>query len=361
MKKFNLEKDVRKKSSKGITLIALVITIIVLLILAGVAISTLTGNNGLLEKTQYAAEQMEVAKFKDEAGLAYMELYSQNAQNQNYVVSEDDWVSLLQSNYGYTIRQSEGDNCVELNGMYYPISLSGSNIIVGEGTQDVEITPGGGGLGNIVMSSNLGDDVTSSMYGYKVSNYSANGVTDWSLFYKDNSGVYIISDDYISEDLSSYWANADGLVADMNDSTKWTSYVDSGVSGALAYGGPTKAMLENSYKAKHGNDYNLTSSPKDPLYVIESTTRHYGYCLATVDDGSVGQTTIKRNTKIAQRVDSNIISDIGIESNIFLGIKDPGTDDYAKMYYCWSNGQVDSGPIEEPSWGTQEMRSSYPG
>ncbi len=145
MKKEKTTKMNRLKKEYGITLIALVITIIVLLILAGVAISTLTGNNGLLEKTQYAAEQMEVAKFKDEAGLAYMELYSQNAQNQNYVVSEDDWVSLLQSNYGYTIGQSGGDNYVELNGMYYPISLSGSNIIVGEGTQDVEITPVGGG------------------------------------------------------------------------------------------------------------------------------------------------------------------------------------------------------------------------
>ena len=39
-----------KKSIKGITLIALVITIIVLLILAGVAIMTLTGENGLLRK-----------------------------------------------------------------------------------------------------------------------------------------------------------------------------------------------------------------------------------------------------------------------------------------------------------------------
>ena len=37
-----------QKNSKGITLIALVITIIVLLILAGVTIATLTGDNGIL-------------------------------------------------------------------------------------------------------------------------------------------------------------------------------------------------------------------------------------------------------------------------------------------------------------------------
>ena len=41
-----------KKKNKGITLIALVITIIVLLILAGVSIATLTGDNGILTKAQ---------------------------------------------------------------------------------------------------------------------------------------------------------------------------------------------------------------------------------------------------------------------------------------------------------------------
>ena len=45
---------------KGITLIALVITIIVLLILAGVSIATLTGQNGLLTKAQTAGEETEI-------------------------------------------------------------------------------------------------------------------------------------------------------------------------------------------------------------------------------------------------------------------------------------------------------------
>lgn len=38
------------KNIKGITLIALVITIIILLILAGITIATLTGENGILRK-----------------------------------------------------------------------------------------------------------------------------------------------------------------------------------------------------------------------------------------------------------------------------------------------------------------------
>lgn len=50
------------KKNKGITLIALVITIIVLLILAGVTIATLTGDNGLLQKATTAKQENELAK-----------------------------------------------------------------------------------------------------------------------------------------------------------------------------------------------------------------------------------------------------------------------------------------------------------
>ena len=44
------------KQSKGITLIALIITIIVLLILAGVTISMLTGENGILNQATHAKD-----------------------------------------------------------------------------------------------------------------------------------------------------------------------------------------------------------------------------------------------------------------------------------------------------------------
>ena len=53
------------KERKGITLIALVITIIVLLILAGVTIAMLTGENGILTQTKKAKTATEVAEIKE--------------------------------------------------------------------------------------------------------------------------------------------------------------------------------------------------------------------------------------------------------------------------------------------------------
>ena len=61
MKRTNfINKKISEQS--GITLVALVVTIIVLLILAGVTIVTLTGDNGLLQKVTSAKEENEQAK-----------------------------------------------------------------------------------------------------------------------------------------------------------------------------------------------------------------------------------------------------------------------------------------------------------
>ena len=58
-------------TNKGITLIALVITIIVLLILAGVSIATLTGQNGILTQANTAKTHTEIGKEKEEISIAY--------------------------------------------------------------------------------------------------------------------------------------------------------------------------------------------------------------------------------------------------------------------------------------------------
>ena len=59
-----------KNDMKGITLIALVITIIVLLILAGVSIAMLTGQNGILTQSQNAKEQTENSNNWEQVKLA---------------------------------------------------------------------------------------------------------------------------------------------------------------------------------------------------------------------------------------------------------------------------------------------------
>lgn len=61
------------KNNKGITLIALVVTIIVLLILAGVSIAMLTGDNGILGRAKESSTQTAVTNARDEVSMKVAE------------------------------------------------------------------------------------------------------------------------------------------------------------------------------------------------------------------------------------------------------------------------------------------------
>lgn len=61
--------------TKGITLIVLVITIIVLLILAGVSIATITGQNGILEQANNAKIETRRGEVEDRVKLWKTEYY----------------------------------------------------------------------------------------------------------------------------------------------------------------------------------------------------------------------------------------------------------------------------------------------
>ena len=69
------------RKEKGITLIALVITIIVLLILAGVAIAMLSGENGILKKAAEAKTKTEQAKQEEETRLLDYEVQMDFSKN----------------------------------------------------------------------------------------------------------------------------------------------------------------------------------------------------------------------------------------------------------------------------------------
>ncbi len=69
-----------KQEQAGITLIALVITIIVLLILAGVSIAMLTGNNGILTQAKNAKQSTVEAEQKEKEDLLELEMIATNSK-----------------------------------------------------------------------------------------------------------------------------------------------------------------------------------------------------------------------------------------------------------------------------------------
>ena len=71
------------RNQKGITLIALVITIIVLLILAGVSIAMLTGQNGILTRATETNQSTIEAEAKEKINLALNEVYTNILANKD--------------------------------------------------------------------------------------------------------------------------------------------------------------------------------------------------------------------------------------------------------------------------------------
>ena len=62
----------KNRENKGITLVALIVTIVILLILAGISISTLT-NTGIFEKVQEAKRKTEEENKEEQRKIAQME------------------------------------------------------------------------------------------------------------------------------------------------------------------------------------------------------------------------------------------------------------------------------------------------
>ena len=85
-----MKRQKTKKNIRGITLIALVITIVVLLILVGVSIATLTGDNGILTRTNQAKEETEKATEKEQIQLALIEYEMDSSENDKYTLIEKE-------------------------------------------------------------------------------------------------------------------------------------------------------------------------------------------------------------------------------------------------------------------------------
>ena len=133
MKKLN---KTQKNSEKAITLIALVITIIVLLILAGISISMLSGDNSILQKAADAKTLTGVGQEKETIALAYNSALAKKVSNGNSsVVTDSELNDELDSNEAtasgnpiiVTFTKSGNAYEIDLNGIIKPSTPNDPN------------------------------------------------------------------------------------------------------------------------------------------------------------------------------------------------------------------------------------------
>ena len=144
-----------KKSNKGITLIALVISIIVMLILAGVSLNATIGENGILTKAQNAKLASEESKRRED--LEYI-LYEYNSSS--FLGQADGFTDYLENlktegridDYLYT-----DTLIVKYDGVYYETEKNGEYYEIKNKLED-DLTGGSGETGEnnyIVTPDNL--------------------------------------------------------------------------------------------------------------------------------------------------------------------------------------------------------------
>ena len=106
-----MKKYIAVKDNKGVTLIALVITIIVLLILAGVSIATLLGENGIINKAKLAKEETEKSNVLEKVQIEVAGGFNTDGEYDTNIIKKN-----LENNLGATVTKVNNSLNVELDG-----------------------------------------------------------------------------------------------------------------------------------------------------------------------------------------------------------------------------------------------------
>ena len=120
---FNTQK---LKNNKAITLIALVVTIVVLLILAGISINLILDNNGIIQKSKDAKEQTRAAKVEEEKD--FWKIEEKIYQNDSEKRTLEEVLEKLEKEKAIT--EKEKQEILETG----EVTIAGRNIIFTNGT-----------------------------------------------------------------------------------------------------------------------------------------------------------------------------------------------------------------------------------
>ena len=269
-----------------------------MLILAGVSIATLTGQNGILTRASDAKEQTEIASVKEQAQLDIANWVADKMKN-----GEDAAVNTPE----------------KVKEILETANLNNENKYYKELQTDKIITPSGYEIlyEELYTNSTTGGEVTevtAANYGDKVDGYISQKEKDeginliWRIFYDDSNYVYLISsksdgsntvdscqlDRYLGtydtgsagitdsflQSLNSQWfaalngtpspGNNAKAVAYLMDQNVWDEYKDSEGNAAYAIGSPTLELYANSY-----NKTSIANSREHQIEITGCTSVGY--------------------------------------------------------------------------------------
>ena len=265
------------KRNKGITLIALVVTIIVLLILAGISISMLTGQNGILNRASEAKNLNGIAQNGELVKLSAMDALSQGLGT----ITDANLKTALNSNIGEGKYEITGD------------ATNGWTVTVDGQDYRVEATGGSGNMDKILEDANKNpesmkhkEQVKSSFIGIGTDGKPVN-MDLWRTSKKEDGtwGIFSCESAYAYE-----YAYDGGIDDDGKIVGKIPQYIYNGEEGKFT----EVTDLSNTFYRCTG----LTTAPEIPSSVIYMTAT-FAECKRLTTAPEIPNSVKKMNTTFA--------------------------------------------------------------
>ncbi len=311
-----------KQKNKGITLIALVITIIVLLILATISIATLTGDEGILTQATRAGEETEKGREKEIVELSYTNACTNGDVTKKTLEEEvkkyDSGATVTPKGKNFEIKFSSGNIYTVIKGG----TIQNGSVVTAE-----EVNAKIGQVVDYQESETLSDKIKQQIGGWRIFYASddemfliSSGTISSSDAFAGNSGipltskknkVYTGAKDVFATDYgaryNSMWkekgstndAVSSKSTAYLCDPANWIDYVGKDApEGTYAVGGPTKELLVRSWvasgQAEGEKEEELKTILEDTTVSADGYVYNKPTCLC---DGNPIKNTILPNTK----------------------------------------------------------------
>ncbi len=216
----------QKRTERGITLIALVVTIVVLLILAGVTIAMLRGENGILSKAESAKEATENKGAEEKVGLAISAARAKGLGTLTIANLREE----VENNYGGTVTGEEFPVTVTIDGKAFSVTTDGGVTSTKETSIDI---------GSYVQYDMPYTDM------YSGQEYTA--TNGWRYLGKDDSGNQLIVSTGIPAIL--FYSSA----------TNKGNQANGGANSWWATKNEISSTTDTLYKTTKGYDYNTDS------------------------------------------------------------------------------------------------------
>ena len=181
------------KKQNGISLIVLIVTIIVIIILAAVVILTLSKNNPI-DSSKEATFKEDVRTFQDELAMYIAKDYTSKAGARDEKITATNYNPAGDPASVYTYipsfsKKYEGKFVIKNDELKYD-----EETVVGnekEWCKSLNVKANETGAEKAAAAP-------TTYYGAKVTNYTANGISDWRIFYSDGNNVYLITTEYVA-------------------------------------------------------------------------------------------------------------------------------------------------------------------